>query len=109
MPVVHAFRAGSKIRITLSATGGDRSAWEFDTIDKGNTKNTIAVGEKFPSKLVLPQHQHQQNTISIGGPLASKLVLPVMKGTTAQGTPLPDPTALRAQPSRVYAPASNGG
>ena len=87
MPVVHAFRAGSKIRITLSATGGDRSAWEFDTIDKGNTKNTI----------------------SIGGPLASKLVLPVMKGTTAQGTPLPDPTALRAQPSRVYAPASNGG
>ena len=87
MPVVHAFRAGSKIRITISATGGDRSAWEFDTIDKGKTKNTIAVGERFPSKLVLP----------------------IMKGTTAQGTTLPDPTALRAQPSRVYAPATNGG
>ena len=87
MPVVHAFRAGSRIRVTISAVGGDRSAWEFDTIDKGKTKNTIAVGQKFPSKLVLP----------------------VMKGTTAQGTPLPTPTALRGEPNRTYAPASNGG
>ena len=86
-PVTHAFRKGSKIRVTVSAVGGDRSAWEFDTIDNGRTKNTI----------------------SIGGRLVSKLVLPVMKGTTAKGTPLPAPTALRAEPNRTYARAGNGG
>ena len=86
-PVTHAFRKGSKIRITVSAVGGDRSAWEFDTIDKGKTKNTI----------------------SIGGKKASRLVLPVLSGATAQGTPLPAPTALRAEPNRTYAPATNGG
>ncbi|MBK5233309.1 MAG: CocE/NonD family hydrolase [Thermoleophilia bacterium] len=86
-PVTHAFRAGSKIRVTVSAVGGDRSAWEFATLDKGKTKNTI----------------------SIGGKLASQLVLPVLEGATAKGTPLPAPTALRAEPNRIYAKASNGG
>lgn len=86
-PVTHAFRKGSKIRVTVSAVGGDRSAWEFDTIDKGKTKNTIAIG----------------------GARVSKLVLPVMKGATAKGTPLPAPTALRAEPNRTYEEASNGG
>lgn len=86
-PVTHAFRAGSKIRITVSAVGGDRSAWEFDTIDDGTAKNTIAIG----------------------GRRASRLVLPAMKGATAKGTPLPAPTALRAEPNRIYVRASNGG
>ena len=35
--------------------------------------------------------------------------LPVVPGQTAQGTPLPAPTALRGEPSRTYTPASNGG
>ena len=87
MPVVHAFRAGSKIRITISATGGDRSAWEFESLDDGTAKNTISIGGSKPSRLVLP----------------------VMEGATAQGTALPAPTALRGEPNRVYAPASNGG
>ncbi len=86
-PVTHAFRKGSKIRVTVSAVGGDRSEWEFDTVDKGKTRNTI----------------------SIGGKKASKLVLPVLRGANAKGTPLPPPTALRAEPNRTYAPASNGG
>lgn len=86
-PVTHAFRAGSKIRVTVSAVGGDRSAWEFDTIDDGSARVKV----------------------SLGGRLASQLVLPVLKGATAHGTPLPEPTALRAEPSRVYAAASNGG
>ncbi len=86
-PVSHAFRAGSKIRVTILATGGDRSEWEFDTIDSGKTKNVI----------------------SLGGRMASKLVLPVLGGATAKGTPLPEPTALRAQPNRTYQEASNGG
>ena len=86
-PVVHPFRAGSKIRVTIMATGGDRSEWEFDTIDDGSAVNRI----------------------QIGGRRAASLTLPVMKGTSAQGTPLPAPTALRGQPSREYQPASNGG
>lgn len=86
-PVAHMFRAGSKIRVILSAPGGDRTIWNFDTIEKGKTRNTISIGGKKPSKLVLP----------------------VIPGVDAQGTPLPEPTALRGQPSRDYQPASNGG
>ncbi|HYP47182.1 MAG TPA: CocE/NonD family hydrolase [Thermoleophilaceae bacterium] len=86
-PVAHAFRAGSRIRVTVQATGGDRPRWDFATIDKGRTRNTVALG----------------------GRRASKLVLPVLAGATAKGTPLPPATALRGQPSRSYAPASNGG
>jgi predicted acyl esterase len=85
--VAHAFRAGSKIRVTIQAPGGDRPRWGFATIDNGTTTNAIALG----------------------GAQASKLVLPVVSGATANGTPLPGPTALRGEPSRVYAPASNGG
>ncbi len=86
-PVAHAFRAGSRIRVTIQATGGDRPRWAFDTVDNGSTRNTV----------------------SLGGARASSLVLPVIAGATAQGTPLPGATALRGEPSRVYAAASNGG
>jgi hypothetical protein len=74
-PVGHAFRAGSRIRVTIEAAGGDRPRWDFGTIDHGRTRNTIALG----------------------GTRASRLVLPV------------GPTALRGEPNRAYAPASNGG
>ncbi|HZB05986.1 MAG TPA: CocE/NonD family hydrolase [Thermoleophilaceae bacterium] len=86
-PVTHAFRAGSRIRVTVEATGGDRPRWQFATVDRGDTRNTVAVG----------------------GDLASRLVLPVVAGATARGTPLPPATALRGQPSRRYVVASNGG
>jgi predicted acyl esterase len=86
-PFAHVFRAGSKIRINIQAPGGDRTIWDFDTIEKGKTKNTIGLGGVVPSKLVLP----------------------VIPGQTAEGTPLPPPTALRGQPSRPYVAASNGG
>jgi len=86
-PVAHAFRAGSKIRLNIQAPGGDRQIWRFDTIENGETRNTIGIGGQYPSRLVLP----------------------VVTGATAKGTPLPPPTALRGQPSRDYVPASNGG
>lgn len=73
--------------MTIEAPGGDRPRWEFATIDKGNTRNTI----------------------SLGGARASKLVLPVIAGADAKGTPLPGATALRGEPSRTYQAASNGG
>jgi predicted acyl esterase len=86
-PVAHAFRAGSRIRVSVQAPGGDRPRWDFDTVDRGTTRNTIALGY----------------------PQASQLVLPVLRGADAQGTPLPPATALRGEPNRAYAPASNGG
>jgi predicted acyl esterase len=86
-PVAHVFRAGSKIRINIQAPGGDRTIWDFATIEKGKTRNTIGLGGRVPSKLVLP----------------------VIPDQTARGTPLPPPTGLRGQPSRTYVPAANGG
>ena len=86
-PVAHAFRAGSRIRVTVQAPGGDRPRWDFDTVDKGNAQNTVALG----------------------GARASSLVLPVLAGATAKGTPLPPATALRGEPNRTYKAASNGG
>jgi predicted acyl esterase len=86
-PVTHAFRAGSKIRVTVQAPGGDRPRWDFATVDRGRARNTV----------------------TLGGARASSLVLPVVAGATAQGTPLPPPTALRGEPNRAYAAASNGG
>lgn len=86
-PVAHAFRAGSRIRVTIEATGGDRPRWDFATVDRGRTRNLIGLG----------------------GRLGSRLVLPVVAGATAKGTPLPAPTALRGEPSRTYVVASNGG
>ena len=86
-PVAHVFRAGSKIRINLQAPGGDRTIWNFATIETGDTWNTIGFGGATPSKLVLP----------------------VIPGQSSQGTPLPPATALRGQPSRNFVAASNGG
>jgi len=86
-PAAHVFRAGSKIRLNIQAPGGDRTIWDFDTIEKGKTKNKIGLGGVIPSKLVLP----------------------VIPGEDAQGTPLPGPTDLRGEPSRDYVPARNGG
>jgi predicted acyl esterase len=86
-PVAHAFRKGSRIRVTIQAPGGDRPRWDFATVDKGNTRNTIALG----------------------GARASSLVLPVIRGATAKGTPLPGATSLRGEPNRLYKAASNGG
>ncbi|MDQ2699761.1 MAG: CocE/NonD family hydrolase, partial [Actinomycetota bacterium] len=86
-PVSHVFRADSKIRVTVQAPGGDRTIWNFDSMETGDTDNTIGFG----------------------GATISKLVLPVIPGVDAQDTQLPTPTALRGQPSREYEPASNGG
>lgn len=92
-PVAHMFRAGSKIRVTITATGGDRPRWDFETIDDGNAQNTIQLGGAKPSKLVLP-------------------IIPKAtwnKGGSVTVPPLPGPTALRGEPNRTFQPASNGG
>lgn len=82
-PVAYAFRAGHRIRLTLQAPGGERTSWEFATIEDGTIVNTVQLGP-------------------------SALVLPVIAGGTA-GAPAPACPSNRGQPCRQYVPASNGG
>ena len=86
-PFAHAFRAGSRIRITIAAPGGDRVLWKFRALAAdGNVVNSIAYGGATPSRIVLP----------------------VVPGVEIP-TPLPVCNALRAQPCREYVAASNEG
>lgn len=86
--ITHAFRAGSRIRVTITAPGGDRPAWTFDTPKQGNVTNTIVIGGPAPSKLVLP--------------IVDDVAIPASE-------PLPPCPSLRGQPCRSYEPAGNGG
>jgi uncharacterized protein len=52
-PFAQAFRAGSRIRITVDAPGNARPLWAFDTISHGE-KVQIATDSKHRSRLVLP-------------------------------------------------------
>jgi uncharacterized protein len=51
-PFAHAFRAGSRLRVSVDAPGGNRAVWAFDTVAKGET-NEIAHDAEHPSRLVL--------------------------------------------------------
>jgi predicted acyl esterase len=86
-PIAHAFRAGSRIRITITAPGGDRPVWAFDTYDTGG---------------------HVVDTVSLGGRHPSTLVLPVVPGLSPPPGLRACPS-LRGEPCRTYAPAGNGG
>jgi predicted acyl esterase len=86
-PSAHVFRAGSKIRLTVEAPGGDRTRWSFDTpLTGGLVTNEIAHTAAQPSKIVLP----------------------VVPNPTPPAE-LPACPSLRGQPCRDYVPAGNGG
>jgi predicted acyl esterase len=51
-PFAHVFRAGSRLRVTIDAPGGDRAVWAFETI-AGGERVSIAHDAEFPSKIVL--------------------------------------------------------
>jgi hypothetical protein len=51
----HAYRRGSRIRVTISAPGGDQPIWSFGhTSPKGTAKVLIAHSRTMPSRLILP-------------------------------------------------------
>jgi hypothetical protein len=81
-PIAHTFRAGSSLRIVISAPGGDRPEWAFDTF-KTNNKVT--------------------DTIELG---TSSLVVNVVSGVTPTSA-FPACGALRGEPCRDYMPMSN--
>ena len=75
----HVYRAGSRLRVILSAPGGDQPIWAFaDARPRGRAR--VTLDRK-----------------------GSRLVLPVVPGITAP-TPLPPCPGLRGEPCRPYVP-----
>jgi uncharacterized protein len=51
----HVYRAGSRIRIAISAPGGDQPEWAFAQLTpSGRATVSVAHSESMPSRLVLP-------------------------------------------------------
>ena len=51
-PIAHTFRPGTELRIVISAPGGDRPSWEFDTLDHDQSA-TVGIGGIAASTLVV--------------------------------------------------------
>src|SRR5439155_20665427 len=51
----HVYRAGSSIRVTITAPNGDQPIWSFSkTLPKGHAMVSIATSKRTPSRLTLP-------------------------------------------------------
>ena len=82
-PFAHAFRSGSRVRITVQAPGGNKPSWAFDA---------------------LTYDEPVTNRIGVSGTRASKVVLPVVDGVDVTST-LPACGTLRGQPCRAASPS----
>jgi uncharacterized protein len=81
----HMYRAGSRIRVRISAPNGDQPIWSFsETVPAGQAQVAIGYGKNRPSRLELP----------------------VVPGVTAP-TGLPPCPGLRGEPCRTYQPFVN--
>jgi predicted acyl esterase len=81
----HAYRAGTRIRVTIAAPNGTQPIWSFDqTEPKGTGKVSIAFSGSMPSSLFLP----------------------VVSGVPVP-TPVPPCPSLRNEPCRPYAVIRN--
>ncbi len=77
-PFAHVFRAGSQLRVSIDAPGGNRPVWVFNTLSGG-----------------------EQVTIGLGADTPSRIVLPVVPGIEVPAE-YPECGALRGQPCRAY-------
>ena len=85
LPVGHAFRAGSRLRVVVQPPGGNRPAWAFAALSYDHdVRLTVARSTAHPSRVVLP----------------------VVAGVDVP-TRRPKCGSLRGQPCREYAPAAN--
>ena len=81
----HAYRAGSRIRVTIAAPNGDQPIWSFgETEPSGTATVAIAHSKQMPSSLLLP----------------------VVPGVSVP-TGLPPCPGLRGEPCRDYQPLAN--
>jgi predicted acyl esterase len=81
----HVYRAGSRLRLIVSAAGGDQPVWAF--------------GRAAPRRAARVE-------LARGAGHPSRLLLPVVPGVAAP-TPLPPCPGLRGQPCRAYVPLAN--
>ncbi len=83
----HAYRAGSRIRITLSAPGGEQPIWAFAKARprSGASKIHVASSRRHPSRLLLP----------------------MIPGVTIDSPPPSPCPTLRNEPCRDYVRFSN--
>ncbi len=81
----HAYRAGSRIRLTIAAPNGTQPIWAFgQSRPRGTARVRIAHSRRMPSRLLLP----------------------VVPGVSVP-TPLPPCPGLRGEPCREYQPFTN--
>jgi predicted acyl esterase len=81
----HAYRAGSRIRVTIAAPNGTQPIWAFDQAEPEGTA---------------------QVAIAHGGETPSNLLLPVVPGVSVP-TALPPCPGLRGEPCRAYQAFAN--
>jgi len=84
-PIAHTFRAGTQLRIIISAPGGDRPSWAFQTPD---TNGSVT------------------DTVALGGAMASSLALDIVHGVSPTAT-IPACGSLRGEPCRAYSKMAN--
>jgi putative CocE/NonD family hydrolase len=82
----HVYRAGSRIRLVVSAPGGDQPVWSFSR-----------TSPSAPTPVSLAYSRSRK----------SRLVLPVVPGIDVP-SPLPPCPSLRGQPCRPYVALANG-
>jgi uncharacterized protein len=87
----HAYRAGSRIRVTISAPNGSQPIWDFEEAEP-TSKAQVAIAYPKPTPTTK------------GGP--SDLLLPVVPGVNVP-TGLPPCPGLRGEPCREYVPFTN--
>lgn len=83
----HVYRAGSRIRLTISAPNGTQPVWSF-------------------SQTVPPRGRSTTVRIAMSEAMPSKLVLPVVSGMRVP-TGFPPCPSLRNEPCRRYQPSTN--
>ena len=76
----HAYRRGSRIRVTIAAPNGDQPIWSFGETDPSGTA-TVAIARSKD--------------------MPSRILLPVAPGTSIP-TALPPCPGLRGEPCRTY-------
>ena len=82
----HAYRAGSRIRVTIAAPNGTQPVWSFNQTQpaSGTATESVGVSKSMPSSLILP-------------------VVPGISVTSGQ----PPCPSLRNEPCRSYVPIVN--
>ena len=74
-PVAHAFRAGSRLRVTVDAPGGNRAEWVFDTIADGETVE-IAHGVRSAVAHRAPRRRRRRRAAEVPDVHAPRPALP---------------------------------